>query len=129
MSVSTIAQPWYKQFWLWFILTPLFIVMAAGFFMLYLAIVTSDGVIIDNPYKDGKGYVERTVEDDFARSHNLLGELKWVDNSIEIQLSGDLVPMPESLDLLIAHPTAKTFDLSLVLSLFLFWGSCTYSKG
>ena len=113
--MSTIVQPWYKHFWLRFILTPLFIVMAAGFFMLYLAIATSDGVIIDNPYKDGKGFVERTIEDDYARSHQLNAQLEWNALSIAIELSGDLAPMPEQLDLLLAHPTAKTFDVTVTL--------------
>ncbi|MDX1342345.1 MAG: FixH family protein [Reinekea sp.] len=114
--MATLEGPWYKQFWLWFILTPLFIVMGAGFFMLYLAIVTSDGVIIDNPYKDGKGYVERTAEDDFARSHQLTASLFWQQNELKVQLAGKLAPMPESLELLIAFPTSEAFDVTVTLA-------------
>lgn len=107
--------PWYKQFWPWFILTPLFVVMIAGFSMLYIAIVTSDGVVVDNYYEDGKGIVQRTAEDEFARNQNLRATLTWED-AIRVDLQGDLRPLPEQLELMIIFPTSKAYDHYVVLS-------------
>lgn len=108
--------PWYRQFWLWFILTPLFIVITACIGMLVLAIRTHDGVIIDNPYKDGKGFVERTAEDAFAREHNLVAIFTRSGNNVRIELRGDLAPMPEQLELLLAFPTAQALDTTIQLN-------------
>ena len=108
--------PWYKQFWLWFILAPLAILIAATFYLLYLAITTSDGVILDNYYRDGKGYVLRTEEDEFARSAQLRAELHLADDRVQVKLTGHLVPMPDQLRLIIAHPTSQAYDVSVDLT-------------
>jgi len=113
--VSETEGPWYKQFWLWFIVTPLLVVFALGFTMLYMAIKTNDGVVVDNFYKDGKGIYVRNDEDALARERGLRAELRWVDDQLLVALSGDLAPMPEALKLLFIFPTAQAGDVSLVL--------------
>ncbi len=110
------TTPWYKQFWLWFILTPLFIVFAVGFSMLYLAIVTDDGVVVDNFYKDGKGIIVRHEEDQFARDHKLQATINWEANTLSLNLIGQLTPLPETLELLIVYPTAKAYDVTVILA-------------
>lgn len=109
-------DPWYKQFWLWFILAPLLVVFAAGFSMLYLAIATDDGVVVDNYYKDGKAIVVRHEEDDYARSLGLNAAMKQQGLSFTIDLKGDLKVMPEQLLLHVIYPTSKAFDVDVVLS-------------
>jgi len=108
--------PWYKQFWLWFLIVPILILMTGSFFLLYKSIVTHDGVVLDNHYKDGKGYILRTEEDQFARSINLKGELIWGENQLSIRLTGALAPLPEKLELVIAYPTKEVYDITLVLN-------------
>jgi len=114
--VSQTEGPWYKEFWLWFILTPLFIVFIAGFNMLYLAIVTNDGVVVDNFYKDGKGIIVRHEEDTSARDRKLRANLHWANDHLTVQLSGNLVPLPEVLELLIIFPTAQAHDVIVKLA-------------
>jgi hypothetical protein len=108
--------PWYKQFWLWFLIVPVMILMTGSFYLLYVSIKTHDGVILDNHYKDGKGYSVRTEEDAFARSVNLEAELRWVDSTITIFLNGNLNPMPEEIELVIAYPTTEVYDINLVMN-------------
>ena len=108
--------PWYKQFWLWFLIVPVMILMAGSFYLLYVSIVTHDGVILDNHYKDGKGYSIRTEEDAFARSVNLVANLRWVDTNISIKLEGNLNPMPEKIELVIAYPTTEVYDINLIMA-------------
>lgn len=112
--MSQPEAPWYKQFWLWFILTPLFLVFIAGFLTLYLSIKTNDGVVVDNFYKDGKGIIVRHEEDDFAREHQLSAQLDWDTERLTLNLSGDLSPLPEQLELLIIFPTAKSQDVTVI---------------
>jgi|TARA_B110000503_G_C7159851_1_gene419128 hypothetical protein len=113
--VSELEGPWYKQFWLWFIVTPLLVVFALGFSMLYLAIKTNDGVVVDNYYKDGKGIFVRKDEDALARAQNLRADLLWADDKLMVSLTGDLTPLPEALRLLFIFPTAQAGDVSVLL--------------
>lgn len=116
MSNTTVDEgPWYKQFWLWFILVPLFVVMILGFTLLYVSIVTSDGVVVDNYYRDGKGYAVRYEEDAFARAANLAADVAWSGSDIKLQLSGDLSPLPDTLELIVIFPTAQKYDEYVVL--------------
>lgn len=107
--------PWYKQFWLWFMLVPLGVLMTGSFYLLYVSIVTNDGVVVDNYYRDGKGYVVRKEEDAFARAMDLNAKVFWSDDTIKIKLNGDLTPPPETLELLIIFPTAQQYDVYVEL--------------
>ena len=107
--------PWYKQFWLWFMLIPLGILVLASFYLLYKAVTTHDGVVVDNFYRDGKGYAVRYEEDAFARNMNLQGDVRWQDQSIRVSLSGELSPLPELMELLIIFPTNDDFDVTVNL--------------
>lgn len=107
--------PWYKQFWLWFLIVPVLVLMTGSFFLLYKAITTHDGVILDNHYKDGKGYSARTDEDAFARDIQLSADLYWADDNISIKLLGALQPLPETVELIIAYPTTEAYDIHLVM--------------
>jgi hypothetical protein len=113
--VSETEGPWYKQFWLWFIVTPLLVVFALGFAMLYMAITTNDGVVVDNFYKDGKGIFLRNDEDALAREKGLRAELRWVNDQLLLALNGDLAPLPETLKLMLIFPTAQAGDVSVLL--------------
>jgi hypothetical protein len=108
--------PWYKQFWPWFILSPLLIVICAGFWMLYISIVTSDGVIADNFYKDGLGIETRTEQDALARNMDLQAQLKWIEPNLEVKLSGAMTGYPNQLSLLIIFPTQSARDVSVLLN-------------
>ena len=55
--------PGYKQPWFWFLMVPLIMVFIMGFTMLYLSISTSDGVVVDNFYKDGLAIKTRNEQD------------------------------------------------------------------
>lgn len=107
--------PWYKQFWLWFMLVPLFILVLASFYLLYLAITTNDGVVVDNYYRDGKGYVVRQEEDAFARAMELQADVRWKSDTLSLQLDGRLTPLPEQLELLIIFPTNDDFDVTVIM--------------
>jgi hypothetical protein len=107
--------PWYKQFWLWFMLVPLGVLMTGSFYLLYVSIVTNDGVVVDNYYRDGKGYVVRREEDAFARAMDLSAKVFWSDETISVKLNGDLTPPPETLELMVIFPTAQQFDVYIDL--------------
>ena len=112
---QTDIQPWYKQPWLWFILSPLFAVFVMGFTMLYLSIATNDGVIVDNYYKDGLAIKTRSMQDEYARSRNLAARLSINNSNINLVLTGDIIDPPAALNLHLIHPTQEDFDSLTVL--------------
>lgn len=115
--MSEAKSTWYKEPWFWMIITPLLVVIVAGFNLLYLAITTMDGVVVDNYYKDGRGIIARNEEDAFARQRGLAADVQWMPgNKVFLTLSGDLQIPPEQLDLLIVFPTSENFDIDVPLT-------------
>ena len=76
-DAATIA-PWYRQPWLWFILTPILAAMVVGFIMLSVSISQQR---IDPPLdrefvRDGRGYAVDESMAENARALGLSGELR-----------------------------------------------------
>lgn len=75
---SAVIIPWYKQPWLWFILTPILAAMTVGFIMLAVAINQQR---IDPPLdrefiRDGRGYAVDETMIIKAKELDLYGELQ-----------------------------------------------------
>lgn len=109
-------SPWYKQPWLWFLLAPLIAVFFAGFSMIYLAIVTNDGVVVDNFYKDGLAIKVRNQQDQMAIDLGLAGNLRINGQQLIFDLQGDLVEPPKQLLLQIIFPTKQAWDIEVTLT-------------
>lgn len=109
------STPWYRQFWPWFILSPLIFVVIAGFSMIYLAVITSDGAVIDNYYKDGLTIVERTEQDEWAANNNLSAQLQSLGEQVQLRLHGDLPSAPETLTLRYVFSTQASRDTLVTL--------------
>ena len=109
--------PWYKQPWLWFILTPIIAVVIYGTSFLYLSIVTHDGIVKDDFYKEARGHHVDSSRAETAVKLGVKGELQ-LDN-----LTGDLMlhfksnqdELPSHLNLSIIHPTHQQYDQSITL--------------
>jgi len=108
--------PWYKQFWAWFILTPLLIVIVVGLSFVVLAVRNADDVVIDNYYKEGRLINQRFEQDKQALALNIQGELRFdlELGEVLLNLSGD-TQLPERLLLLLNHPTSAARDQQVVL--------------
>lgn len=112
-----VIEPWYKQPWLWFILTPLIAAVLVGSFLLYKAITTSDGIVKDDYYKVARGYAIDPSRLNRARDLNISGKLS-LDN-----MTGDLMLVletseavkPDKLKLSIVSPTHKQYDQTIIL--------------
>lgn len=109
------VAPWYKQRWLWFILSPLIAVFFYGTFFLYLSIVTADGVVKDDYYKVARGIELDSSKAEAAQAANLAADLT-IDNltgDVVLNITGSLAQWPELLEIEVIHPTHKKYDLSL----------------
>lgn len=109
---------WYREPWPWILMLGPLIVIVAGILTTYLAVVSSDGLVEDDYYRQGL-----TVNQRFARDHRAIELgieaelLMGTDgNRIRALLRGkDGVRLPETLKLRIAHPTRQGFDQQVLL--------------
>jgi hypothetical protein len=55
------AQPWYREPWPWLLMLGPLVVIVAGFVTAYLAVVSNDGLVEDDYYKQGLAVNQRTA--------------------------------------------------------------------
>ncbi|WP_136679462.1 FixH family protein [Neptunomonas sp. XY-337] len=111
------AKPWYKQPWLWFILTPLIAVFIYGTSFLYLSIVTMDGVVKEDYFRKVRSYEINDAPNQRALALQMRADLKLdsTTGDIQMQLKGNLDTLPKELTLDIVHPTHQQYDQSITL--------------
>lgn len=110
------TQPWYRQFWFWFLMTPLIAVFFVVAVLLTVAFYNADDVVLDNYYREGRG-VNQTFEQDIrAREIGLQATLVFDRTSGEVlaEVTAD-VPLPEQVLLLMDHPASARLDQHIYL--------------
>ncbi len=102
------SKPWYREFWLWFVLAPLIATVIGGFATLIIA-GAPPALVVDD-YSEITLSVERERERDRrAQALGLVAELALDDatGSVTVQLAG---AAPERLRLDLLHPTLEERD-------------------
>jgi len=116
--LHTAAPPWYREPWPWFLMLGPLIVVIAGFFTAYLAVISNDGLVEDDYYKQGLGVNQRTARDQHAAELKIEADLVLGGDGERIRVllrANEGFRLPEALGLRIAHPTRPGFDQKLVL--------------
>ncbi len=112
-STNTDNQPWFKQFWPWFLIALPAAVVVAGLTTLAIAIKYSDDLVADNYYKEGMAINRRLENQQLANDLGLAADLQISKLHIVVTLS---VPVPAStLSLEIYHPLNESMDMSIEL--------------
>jgi uncharacterized protein len=109
-------DPWYRHPWPWLLMAGPAIVVVAGFVTLSLAIQSSDGLVADDYYKQGKA-INMTLTRD-ARAHELGYRAR-----VEMGTAGRITlnffasaPNVNALRLTLHHPTRAGFDREILLA-------------
>lgn len=110
------TQPWYRQFWPWFVITPPFVGIMLGVLLVTAATHDPDGLAVGDYYKEGRGINQSIERAQFALSLGLTGEVSIEEGRVWLTLSSD-VPIPrQELELAFVHPTRDHFDRRLSMS-------------
>lgn len=112
------GKPWYCHPWPWILMAGPFIVVVAGVFTAYLAVVTNDGLVDDDYYKQGLAVNQISARDQNAVKLGLRAEVMQgaAGAQIRILLRGRPdIALPEALNLRIAHPTRAGVDQNVRL--------------
>lgn len=110
------VAPWYRQRWPWILIAVPAMSVVAGFLMLYLAMTTWDGLVVDDYYRQGRAIdlvVARSVR---ARDLGLKAELSMTGERISVRLEAtDEASLPDEIIVSITHPTRGGHDQTLHL--------------
>ena len=113
-----VPKPWYRQFWAWFILAPLILVVIVSSITVTIAVRHADDRVIDKYYKEGRMINMRHDEDQLARQLDVSAELHF-DRAVDeltLKLSGLDEAWPDRLVLKLGHPARAERDRRVVLT-------------
>jgi hypothetical protein len=111
-------QPWYRQFWPWFLIALPATAVCASLYTVYLAASNPPALVVDDYARIGLANERDYRLDQQARNlalHAALAVGPGAAPVLSVSLSGMLTPTPESLVLKLAHPTLPELDQRIVL--------------
>ena len=107
------AEPWYRQFWPWFVIGLPAIVVVASLVTVGIAFKHADDLVADDYYKEGLAINRHLESQDMASTLGLSGEVELQDDTIIVTMQGDLAD--PNLTLTLAHPMESSEDRILHL--------------
>ena len=104
-------QAWYKEPWPWLLMSGPAIVVVAGFITAWLAVVSNDGLVNDDYYKQGMTVNQRLHRDQEAASMGLHADVMRSGSGVRLLIAAtDNAKLPEDLLLKFSHPTQAGQD-------------------
>ncbi|MFT6791188.1 MAG: hypothetical protein ACJA04_000388 [Cellvibrionaceae bacterium] len=115
---TDISKPWYREFWAWFILSPLILVVIVSSFTVTVAFRYADDRVLDNYYKEGRMINMRLDQDLLARDLQVEAIIYFDTQIGELVLTLNLedADYPEQLRLEMSHPAEASEDHYLTLT-------------
>ena len=108
------TQPWYRQFWPWFLIALPACVVVAGFSTLYIANRHADDLVVDEYYKDGLAINRQLEKLQLAQDLGIAADLRFEGTSVIVETSG---PVDDSgLSLYLSHPLEADRDFRVQLT-------------
>ena len=112
-------RPWYRQPLVWLVISFPLAAVIGGFFTLYLAIESDDGLVVDDYYKQGLAINADLGRDHRATELGLAADLQFTaDGGLRLMMSSsnrNSVPMM-LMRLRLSYPTRDDRDRVLVLT-------------
>ena len=107
------TEPWYRQFWPWFIIALPATAVVAGLITLYIATVNRDTLVRDDYYKEGLALNQDLARSRRAADLGITAELAYDPGTGDVVLTTTGVAgETERLTLVLVHPTLEEQDLS-----------------
>jgi hypothetical protein len=115
MNTPESIQPWYTQFWPWFLISISVLTVISGVSMFLIANHKPDGVVVDDYYKTGLAINKTLARDERARALGLqaVGHIDPTNKQVIVELHGQITA--KKLRLALTHPTAAQQDIVIPL--------------
>ncbi len=108
--------PWYREPWPWLLMAGPAIVVVAGFVTLGFAIESSDGLVADDYYKQGKAINMMLTRDANAKALGYRAQLAMTAAGQLTLRFAEAAPISRTLRLTLHHPTRAGFDRQVQLA-------------
>jgi hypothetical protein len=117
MNTHKQKTPWYREPWVWLMIAFPMTAVIGGMITMYLAVTTSDGLVVDDYYKRGKAINRDLARDTAAAGYQLKAsiDLDLRDNHLQMRLESATAVMPKLLTLSLLHPTQPGHDQVIIL--------------
>lgn len=115
---NTDKKPWHREPMVWMVIVIPASAIVAGAVMLWLAIETYDGLVVDDYYKEGKEINRRFERDRRADELGFRGQiiLDPANNRVQMNLaSGEGIDLPSEVDASFLHTTRAGYDEKIIL--------------
>lgn len=112
------AAPWYREPWPWLLMAGPAAVVVAGIATIWIAIVSSDGLVVDDYYKQGLAINQAIQRDVLAAQRGYQATVTVRAGAREIVVLLAALPdsrLPETMYLRITHPTRAGMDALVLL--------------
>ena len=111
MTLRRDSNPWYREPWPWILMAGPAIVIVAGFVTAWLAIVSDDGLVVDDYYKQGLTMNQRLQRDHYASDLGLRADFMRSGQQVRLTVAAERdAALPEALTLKLSHPTRAGQD-------------------
>jgi len=108
------TKPWYRHFWLWFLILLPASVVVASLVTMYIAYYGADDLVVDEYYKDGLAINRQLEKIQRSTELGISAEVSFSSDYVTAHVEGP-VNAP-SLNLLLSHPLEADRDFPLSLS-------------
>jgi hypothetical protein len=113
---SEALKPWYRQPWLWFLLSIPIASVILSSIMVTVAVMGRDSLVSDNYYKDGMAINQTIGQDQLAAALGLAPVLSIKGQEVVLALKATAeIPAQSFLTLKLLHPTVSAQDVIIQL--------------
>jgi hypothetical protein len=117
MNLRSSSQVWYKEPWPWLLMAGPAVVIVAGVITVWLAVISNDGLVTDDYYKQGMAVNQRLQRDQHASSLGLRADVMRAGLNIRLLLTADAeAKLPDAIVLKLARPTQAGEDQALQMA-------------
>jgi len=110
------SAPWYREPWPWLLMAGPATVVVAGAITIYLAVVSSDGLVADDYYKRGLAINQTLSRDALAKERDYHARVEFTADFAQVNVSFERgAPDTTQLVLHLAHPGRAALDRMLPL--------------
>lgn len=110
-------EPWYRQRWPWLLMIAPAAAFFGGIVTMWIAFHTTDSLVVDDYYRQGKAINAQFARDRQALALGLRGtlEIDASGQSVVRLTSAQGAPLPATLELKVLHATLARLDRSVEL--------------
>ncbi len=111
------SGPWYRQRWLWFVMSIPIASVILSSIMVYVAVSGKDTVVKGDYYRDGRGYEQNIAPDQKADELGLQPVLNVsADGAVAVRLETNKIVEAPLIILSLIHPTLGEKDMVITLT-------------